>query len=208
MSYTAPPGNMKVVSVGRIDPLKDVQTMLRVAVEVSRRVPGVKFEYWGPPTKGQETYARACEELGRRLGRRGLLRVHGHDERPQRRGARRGHSADDEHLRGPADVDPRGDVPGAPGGGYGRRRRAGGTARVRHRAAARRRARDRHGRLDTAAKPPAGQAPRRARLCACAPPVHAHGLRGGISPAARASSRARRSRHERLRLMDTAMRPG
>ena len=66
--YTTPPGNMKVVSVGRIDPLKDVQTMLRVAVEVSRRVPGVKFEYWGPPTKGQETYARACEELGRRLG--------------------------------------------------------------------------------------------------------------------------------------------
>jgi polysaccharide biosynthesis protein PelF len=66
--YTDPPGNKRVVSVGRIDPLKDVQTMLRVAVEVSRRVPGVKFEYWGPPTKGQETYARACEELARRLG--------------------------------------------------------------------------------------------------------------------------------------------
>lgn len=67
-SYTDPPGNLKVVSVGRIDPLKDVQTMLRVAVEVSRRVPGVSFEYWGPPTKGQEAYARACEELARRLG--------------------------------------------------------------------------------------------------------------------------------------------
>jgi glycosyltransferase involved in cell wall biosynthesis len=67
-SYTDPPGNLKVVSVGRIDPLKDVQTMLRVAVEVSRRVPGVRFEYWGPPTKGQEAYARACEELARRLG--------------------------------------------------------------------------------------------------------------------------------------------
>jgi hypothetical protein len=60
-SYTDPPGNLKVVSVGRIDPLKDVQTMLRVAVEVARRVPGVSFQYWGPPTKGQETYARACE---------------------------------------------------------------------------------------------------------------------------------------------------
>jgi polysaccharide biosynthesis protein PelF len=66
--YTPAPGNKKVVSVGRIDPLKDVQTMLRVAVEVARRVPEVKFEYWGPPTKGQETYARACAELGRRLG--------------------------------------------------------------------------------------------------------------------------------------------
>jgi polysaccharide biosynthesis protein PelF len=67
-SYTDPPGNLKVVSVGRIDPLKDVQTMLRVAAEVSRRLPGARFEYWGPPTKGQEAYARACEELARRLG--------------------------------------------------------------------------------------------------------------------------------------------
>lgn len=66
--YTGPPGNLKVVSVGRIDPLKDVQTMLRVAVEVGRRVPGAQFEYWGPPTKGQETYARACEQLARQLG--------------------------------------------------------------------------------------------------------------------------------------------
>jgi glycosyltransferase involved in cell wall biosynthesis len=65
--YSDPPGRMKVVSVGRIDPLKDVQTMLRVAVEVSRRIPGAHFEYWGPPTKGQETYARACDELARRL---------------------------------------------------------------------------------------------------------------------------------------------
>jgi glycosyltransferase involved in cell wall biosynthesis len=66
--YTDPPGNMKIVSVGRIDPLKDVQTMLRVAVEVGRRVPEARFEYWGPPTKGQETYAAACEELARQLG--------------------------------------------------------------------------------------------------------------------------------------------
>ena len=67
-SYSNPPGNLKVVSVGRIDPLKDVQTMLRVAVEVGQRVPGARFEYWGPPTKGQEPYALACEELARRLG--------------------------------------------------------------------------------------------------------------------------------------------
>jgi polysaccharide biosynthesis protein PelF len=68
ISYTPAPRNFKVVSVGRIDPLKDVQTMLRVAVEVARRVPEVRFEYWGPPTKGQEAYARACEELARKLG--------------------------------------------------------------------------------------------------------------------------------------------
>jgi glycosyltransferase involved in cell wall biosynthesis len=81
-TYTDPPGNLKVVSVGRIDPLKDVQTMLRVAVEVARRVPGVSFEYWGPPTKGQETYARACEELSRRLGAERHFRFMGRTEDP------------------------------------------------------------------------------------------------------------------------------
>ncbi len=63
-----PPGALKVVSVGRIDPLKDVQTMLHVAAEVIRRIPEARFEYWGPPTRGQEAYARACEELRRQLG--------------------------------------------------------------------------------------------------------------------------------------------
>ena len=64
---TPPPGNRKVVTVGRIDPLKDVQTMLHVAAEVTRQLPDAHFEYWGPPTRGQEAYARACEELRRRL---------------------------------------------------------------------------------------------------------------------------------------------
>ncbi len=81
-SYTDPPGNFKVVSVGRIDPLKDVQTMLRVAVEVARRVPEARFEYWGPPTKGQETYARACEELARRLGAEKFFRFMGRTDDP------------------------------------------------------------------------------------------------------------------------------
>ncbi|WP_148260994.1 GT4 family glycosyltransferase PelF [Conexibacter woesei] len=63
----AAPGGQKVVSIGRIDPLKDVQTMLHVAVEVGRRMPDARFEYWGPATAGQEPYARACEQLRRRL---------------------------------------------------------------------------------------------------------------------------------------------
>ncbi|MGB2711943.1 MAG: GT4 family glycosyltransferase PelF [Conexibacter sp.] len=62
-----PPGHKRVVSVGRIDPLKDVQTMLHVAAEVVRRVPEARFEYWGAPTRGQKAYARACEELHRQL---------------------------------------------------------------------------------------------------------------------------------------------
>lgn len=64
---TPPPRARKVVSVGRIDPLKDVQTMLHVAADTIRQVPDARFEYWGPPTRGQEAYAAACEELRRRL---------------------------------------------------------------------------------------------------------------------------------------------
>ena len=67
LACSEPPGDLKVVSIGRIDPMKDVQTMLNVAAEVTRRVPEAQFEYWGPPTVGQEVYARTCESLRRRL---------------------------------------------------------------------------------------------------------------------------------------------
>ncbi len=79
---TPPPGNRKVVAVGRIDPLKDVQTMLHAAVEVTRQVPDAQFEYWGPATNGQEAYARACEELRRRLGLGDRFRFMGSTREP------------------------------------------------------------------------------------------------------------------------------
>lgn len=79
---TPPPGSRTVVSVGRIDPLKDVQTMLHVAAAVARQVPDARFEYWGPPTRGQEAYARACDELHRRLGLGDRFRFMGSTTRP------------------------------------------------------------------------------------------------------------------------------
>ncbi len=70
-----PPGGLagapnvgKVIVVGRIDPLKDIQTLLLVADEVTRRMPKARFEHWGPATPGQELYAEACEQLHRQLG--------------------------------------------------------------------------------------------------------------------------------------------
>ena len=66
-SWTKPPNAKKVIAMGRIDPLKDVQTMLLVADEVSRRMPAARFEYWGPVTSGQEQYARACERMHEQL---------------------------------------------------------------------------------------------------------------------------------------------
>jgi glycosyltransferase involved in cell wall biosynthesis len=65
---TPPPNRGTVVSVGRIDPLKDVHTMLRVAREVLERVPGARFLHYGPVTPGQEAYGRSCHELHARLG--------------------------------------------------------------------------------------------------------------------------------------------
>jgi polysaccharide biosynthesis protein PelF len=67
-SPTPPPGTKTVVSVGRIDPLKDVHTMLRVADETLRRVPDARFLHYGPVTPGEETYGRSCVALHEGLG--------------------------------------------------------------------------------------------------------------------------------------------
>jgi polysaccharide biosynthesis protein PelF len=63
-----PPGTQTVVSVGRIDPLKDVHTMLHVAQETLRRLPSARFLHYGPVTDGREDYGRSCYALHERLG--------------------------------------------------------------------------------------------------------------------------------------------
>ena len=63
-----PPRTKTVVSVGRIDPLKDVHTMLRTAAEVLRHEPDATFLHYGPVTAGQEDYGRSCHALHQRLG--------------------------------------------------------------------------------------------------------------------------------------------
>jgi polysaccharide biosynthesis protein PelF len=74
---TPPPRTRTVVSVGRIDPLKDVHTMLRVAAETVRYVPDSTFLHYGPVTKGEEAYGRSCKALLDRLGLRGRFRFMG-----------------------------------------------------------------------------------------------------------------------------------
>jgi glycosyltransferase involved in cell wall biosynthesis len=63
-----PPGARRVVSVGRIDPLKDIHTLLRVAAETLRVVPGARFCHYGTVTEGEEAYGRSCIALHERLG--------------------------------------------------------------------------------------------------------------------------------------------
>jgi glycosyltransferase involved in cell wall biosynthesis len=76
------PNNHKVIAMGRIDPLKDVHTMLRVAQEVTRRMPEAHFECWGPPTPGQEDYVDSCRVLHRQLALGDRFRFMGRTEDP------------------------------------------------------------------------------------------------------------------------------
>jgi polysaccharide biosynthesis protein PelF len=63
-----PPGKKTIVSVGRIDPLKDIHTMLRVATETLRLMPDARFLHYGAVTAGEEAYERSCLALHEQLG--------------------------------------------------------------------------------------------------------------------------------------------
>jgi glycosyltransferase involved in cell wall biosynthesis len=67
-SPAPPPRNRTVVVMGRIDPLKDVHTTLRVAAETLELVPGARFLHYGPVTDGEEAYGRSCHSLHEQLG--------------------------------------------------------------------------------------------------------------------------------------------
>lgn len=62
------PRTRTVVSVGRLDPLKDIVTMLRVAASVVHRVPDATFLHYGPVPQGGEAYAARCYRLHEELG--------------------------------------------------------------------------------------------------------------------------------------------
>ena len=65
---TTPPGTRTVVSVGRIDPLKDIHTLLRVAAGTLKLIPDARFLHYGSVSPGQEAYERSCRSLHARLG--------------------------------------------------------------------------------------------------------------------------------------------
>lgn len=64
---TPPPASRRVVSVGRIDPLKDVKTMLRAASAVLSQIPDAQFIHYGPVAEGGERYYDSCLALHRDL---------------------------------------------------------------------------------------------------------------------------------------------
>lgn len=54
------------VMVARIDQLKDIETYIRCAKEVSLKIPNVLFKLYGP--KIEEAYYKKCEDLVKELG--------------------------------------------------------------------------------------------------------------------------------------------
>jgi glycosyltransferase involved in cell wall biosynthesis len=53
---------------GRVDPLKDLETLIRALAVVRRTVPGASLHLAGPVPAGNERYAEDCRELARSLG--------------------------------------------------------------------------------------------------------------------------------------------
>lgn len=71
-----------VVTVGRIDPLKDVKTLLRAAASVVEQMPHVRFDHYGPTPEGNERYAAECRALHVDLGLRDRFRFLGPTDDP------------------------------------------------------------------------------------------------------------------------------
>jgi len=61
----APP---TIVWLGRIDPLKDLETLIRAAAIVHQEMPRVKFVLYGKSPKGNEWYEERCHGLRDELG--------------------------------------------------------------------------------------------------------------------------------------------
>jgi polysaccharide biosynthesis protein PelF len=57
-----------VVWVGRITPIKDLETMIRAAALVHSSRPAVRFRIFGVPPRGSEGYLVVCERLCEELG--------------------------------------------------------------------------------------------------------------------------------------------
>jgi glycosyltransferase involved in cell wall biosynthesis len=64
----AEPAVPTLVFVGRIDPLKDIETLLRAFAEVRASVPECRLRLFGPTPEGGEDYFERCLELAGELG--------------------------------------------------------------------------------------------------------------------------------------------
>jgi polysaccharide biosynthesis protein PelF len=66
-----------LVFVGRIDPLKDIETLLRGFAQVRQAVPDARLKLFGPVPHGGEGYGQLCADLLSELGLEGIATFEG-----------------------------------------------------------------------------------------------------------------------------------
>jgi polysaccharide biosynthesis protein PelF len=76
------PARQRVVSMGRIDPLKDIMTALRAAAIVTATRPDVEFVHYGPVPEGNDEYGEACLRLHAQLDLGNRFRFAGSTDEP------------------------------------------------------------------------------------------------------------------------------
>ncbi|MFI6108371.1 GT4 family glycosyltransferase PelF [Streptomyces sp. NPDC051310] len=62
------PGSPTLSWAGRVDPIKDLETLIRAFALVREQVPGAALRLFGGTPKGGESYRTRCEELAASLG--------------------------------------------------------------------------------------------------------------------------------------------
>jgi polysaccharide biosynthesis protein PelF len=66
---------------GRIDPVKDLETLLLAFALVRREMPAARLRMFGSPPQGQEAYLQRCKALAEELGLGGAARFEGRVEK-------------------------------------------------------------------------------------------------------------------------------
>lgn len=71
------PEDPTIVFVGRIDPLKDLHTLIRAFAIVRERIPDARLRMFGPVTANNKQYHASCEQLITELGLSGSAAFEG-----------------------------------------------------------------------------------------------------------------------------------
>ncbi len=67
-ALTSEPEVPTIAWVGRVDPIKDLETLLRAFALVTRRLPQARLRMFGEPPRGREGYLERCRGLAAELG--------------------------------------------------------------------------------------------------------------------------------------------
>jgi len=82
-ALTGEPEEPAMTWVGRIDPIKDLETLLRAFALVQEELPEARLRIFGAPPKGRESYLERCQALAHGLGIAETATFEGHISNPR-----------------------------------------------------------------------------------------------------------------------------